>query len=1342
MATEVISAKFRLDTVESAKNLRQFSAEWTALLKELGKSPTEIRAFNALAKDVMAGKVAIESLDAETRKLVETYQQFRTLASARQQLNLIPQQQIAAEVEKLRAAYDTLRTSGKLSTEELAQAQLKLREGIADLERGTVGWSDALGRAKGELATVAAAAGGLVVAASAAVDFETSMYQVEKTTNATQEQLATLSAQFRELSTQLPLSASALAEIAAAGGQLGVASNDIRQFTELVAKMATSFDIAPAAAAKSVATLKTVFGLGLAEVERLGDAVNTLGNNTAAREADIVEVLARIGGSAKNFGLAADQAAALGAAFLALGKPPEVAATAINALLTKMQTANIAGDDFRTGLARIGLSAEELAANIKANPQQAILGLLRSLQKLDTQSRAETLSRLFGAEYQDDISLLLGSLGEYDKALGLVANKTRVAGAMQQEFDKRLQTTQAQLDILQNVVNTAAINLGNVFLPAISGIVQALGQGVAGLAAFIDQFPALTGAATILATAATAAKGLELALLAVTAAGARLPTVTAAITALRTEITLATLAANKFSTAFAAVASFEIGWSIGEKLREEYAGVRKFGVALVGGIMEIAEGVRYGWELTKASFTDDTWDAASERHRQRLGTLRDEFTQLFIDAEQGPKKATAASDQAAAAAAKMGAAAQTAGAQVAAAYERLPKSVQETIDKLGQAKRQSEALGPVFAALLNEGLFSGAGAAGVQRVADALDLVRQRSTVTNTEIQSGLSTTLAQLSGNDLLRFQQEAQRAFGGTFGYADRLSQILSGTLSAALAKLGVDAASVGVGFSQASTDAVDAFRTVLANGTASADAVRGAFAGALSKVTTIGDADALGGLFRQWAQAAGLSADEIDLALLRVKGRIGAIKDATDPVAKAFSDLGVQSQESLNQIAESSRLAFEIIRNSGTASAGDVQSAFLQYAERAVAAARAAGDGSEQIIAANLAAKAAALGVGEAFDKLAAEAMRAGNAGQKAGQQLAGVGSQVQNNTNLTQQNTDANQQNTDAAQANTQAVQQQGQQLVSTASAAEVLAENMRIARQRVYELSTAAGIAFDELRQAHVGMRELFPQEVRDDIDLARGGIEALEVQLRKTTDRMASMREYLQGESLGWQEYTQYFLDAEEVTRKYYQTSLDVARAQAALDRSMERGGASAAQLAQATSLAANAAKYLDESQLSEFTASIERAREAVQSLREDLAGTVAQLEQQNAQLRGDQAEYERLRYAEQRAKLEQQATAARQAGDQQSIGNADKALRLAEQNYQLTLKQQAAQQGANAANSSTAAAQSTAPARNTRAAATGRTARLELSIGGREVSVATDDSAINQVLDAVERATRFGGRR
>ena len=99
----------------------------------------------------------------------------------------------------------------------------------------------------------------------------------------------------------------------------------------------------------------------------MGCDINTLGNTSAAKESEIVDVMQRIGGQAKQFGLATEQAAALSAAFISLGKSPEVAGTAINALLTKLQTANVQSDDFKEALWGIWLGDKPAQERLKKN---------------------------------------------------------------------------------------------------------------------------------------------------------------------------------------------------------------------------------------------------------------------------------------------------------------------------------------------------------------------------------------------------------------------------------------------------------------------------------------------------------------------------------------------------------------------------------------------------------------------------------------------------------------------------------------------------------------------------------------------------------------------------------------------------------------------------------------------------------------------------------------------------------------------------------------------------------------------------------------------------------------
>lgn len=77
------------------------------------------------------------------------------------------------------------------------------------------------------------------------------------------------------------------------------------------------------------------------------------------------------------------------------------------------------------------------------------------------------------------------------------------------------------------------------------------------------------------------------------------------------------------------------------------------------------------------------------------------------------------------------------------------------------------------------------------------------------------------------------------------------------------------------------------------------------------------------------------QIDAIKGKLAGTGAAAEGATAAVADAFAALGITSQATLNQLATNAQANFETIRQSGTAAPLDVQNAFIAYANAAIAA-----------------------------------------------------------------------------------------------------------------------------------------------------------------------------------------------------------------------------------------------------------------------------------------------------------------------------------------------------------------------------------------------------------------------
>ncbi|MCW9034571.1 MAG: phage tail tape measure protein [Rhodospirillales bacterium] len=346
---------------------------------------------------------------------------------------------------------------------------------------------------RGQLLDVVALGATLAAPLKVAIDFESAMADIGKVVNfKNPDGLKNMGREIKNMSRDIPISATGLASIVAAGGQLGIAEQKLAPFARTAAKMSVAFDMLPAQSGDAMAKLSNVFNMPIGSVELLGDAINHLSDNTAAKAPELVNALLRVGGTAKLFGLSAVQTSALADAFIALGKPPEVAGTAINAMLLKLQTASTQGKAFQSTLKHMGLSAKGLEKAIGKDAQGALLGFLESLEKLNKGDQAKAAKLLFGQEYSDDITLLVGSLDKYRQALKLTADETQYAGSMTKEFQNRSKTTANALKLLSNGIMGIGINIGSTLLPGLNSIVGVMHSATGSIAEFTEQFPLLT----------------------------------------------------------------------------------------------------------------------------------------------------------------------------------------------------------------------------------------------------------------------------------------------------------------------------------------------------------------------------------------------------------------------------------------------------------------------------------------------------------------------------------------------------------------------------------------------------------------------------------------------------------------------------------------------------------------------------------------------------------------------------------------------------------------------------------------------------------------------------------
>lgn len=333
---------------------------------------------------------------------------------------------------------------------------------------------------------------GMGAAAAAAISYESAMADVNKVMGFTADESAEMGTGILQLSRTLPLSAQGLAEIAAAGGQLGTAKDELLEFTELTAQMAIAFDMTAGQAGESIGELKNVYGLTLAETELLGDGINQLSNNAAANASDIVNAAGRIGGTAQQFGLAEAETAALATTLISFGAGPDRASTAINGMLPMLQTATGQSKRFQEGLADLGIEARDLEQAIAKDAMGGFQMFLEALGEMGGSERANVIQDMFGTGSD---AQLLGTLSQnadqLQKNLDLVGDSSSYAGSMFSEFEARAATTENGLQLMQNAIGEILIHIGSGLVPAINDALGVLTPMAHAFANFASNNPGI-----------------------------------------------------------------------------------------------------------------------------------------------------------------------------------------------------------------------------------------------------------------------------------------------------------------------------------------------------------------------------------------------------------------------------------------------------------------------------------------------------------------------------------------------------------------------------------------------------------------------------------------------------------------------------------------------------------------------------------------------------------------------------------------------------------------------------------------------------------------------------------
>ena len=312
--------------------------------------------------------------------------------------------------------------------------------------------------------------------ADPAIKFESAMADVKKVVNFdTPAQFKEMGDDILKLTRTIPMAGEEIAAIVAAGGQSGVARENLLGYAKDAATMGVAFDMAAGDAGEAMATMANVLGKPITEMAQFGDVINHLSDNANSKAKDIVNVITRAGSDTRMLGLSEKQSAALGSTFLSMGKAPELAAQSVKGMSAAFL--QLKAGEHAKELKQLGFTTKSFAAAMNKDAQGAISSFIEKVKQMPDDKQYPLLAKIFGKQYADDVLMLAQNTGEYNRQLGLLqetdANgNLKYIGSMQREFENRSNTTENKLTKLKNSLTEIAEKIGEAFLPVITSFVE------------------------------------------------------------------------------------------------------------------------------------------------------------------------------------------------------------------------------------------------------------------------------------------------------------------------------------------------------------------------------------------------------------------------------------------------------------------------------------------------------------------------------------------------------------------------------------------------------------------------------------------------------------------------------------------------------------------------------------------------------------------------------------------------------------------------------------------------------------------------------------------------------
>ena len=483
VSTSDFRIALRIDNADAARKLQETKNEISKLKEEMGELAKAGKKDTDEYKKMIA---TLDELNKKARKLREeagktgyTYNELRQNASKlrRELNNTVPGtekwKQLQADLKIADARLKEVRASAQTTSLSLG----KLADGF---NRYAAIGASAVATLTGMALTVRGCVNEFA-------EMEEAESQVTKYTGMTKDEVKALNEEFKKMDTRTPRTE--LNELAGTAGRLGIqAKEDVLEFVEAadMINVALGEDLGEDAI-KNIGKLSDMFGDSSKSMKEnmlaIGSAVNSVAQNSSASEPYLVEFTARMGGVAKQAGLAITDVMGFASALDQNMLRSEMASTALSGLIMKIyqepaKYAKLAGMDVK-----------EFSDLMEKDVNTAVLTFLESLGKMGGMNQMAPVlkeMKLSGAEAAGVISTLAGNVAKVRKEQRQASQAFAEGTSIVNEFGVQNSTVQAELDKAKNRFTEVRVELGEKLLPVMKYMVSTGSLTVKGLSTIVS----------------------------------------------------------------------------------------------------------------------------------------------------------------------------------------------------------------------------------------------------------------------------------------------------------------------------------------------------------------------------------------------------------------------------------------------------------------------------------------------------------------------------------------------------------------------------------------------------------------------------------------------------------------------------------------------------------------------------------------------------------------------------------------------------------------------------------------------------------------------------------------